>query len=90
MLCSRGHSVGMPDRSSKRPRDMNQLANLIADRATGQAEPEKPDQGKDPAAVSLGRRGGLKGGKARAKSLSREQLSVAARKAANARWRGKR
>lgn len=69
---------------------MNQLAKLIADRATGQAESEKPDQGKDPAAVSLGRRGGLKGGKARAKSLSREQLSVAARKAANARWRGKR
>jgi hypothetical protein len=80
----------MPDRSSKRPRDLNQLAKLVVDLATGQAELPKSDEGKDPAAVALGRRGGLKGGKARAKNLSREQLSAAARKAANARWRGKR
>ena len=57
------------------------------DEATGQAEPQAdPDEGKDPAAVSLGRRGGLKGGKARAKKLSPEKRSEIARKAAKARW----
>jgi hypothetical protein len=48
----------------KRPRDANQLAKLIADIATGEAELPKTDEGKDPAAVALGRKGGLKGGKA--------------------------
>lgn len=76
----------MPDRSSKIQRDVNQLAKFIADRATGQSEPEKPDQGKDPAAVSLGRRGGLKGGKARAKKLSAKKRSAIAKQAAAARW----
>lgn len=79
----------MPDRSSKRPRDLNQLAKLIADRATGQAEPENLDEGKDPAAVSLGRRGGLKGGRARAAALTREARSKIARKAAQSRWKKK-
>lgn len=41
---------------------------------------------KNPAAVALGRRGGLKGGKARAASLSPEQRSAIAKKAAQARW----
>ena len=77
----------MPNRSSKRPRDLNQLAKLVADLATGQAEPEKPDQGKDPAAVALGRRGGLKGGKARAEKLSAKKRAAIARKAAAARWK---
>ena len=45
------------------------------------------DDGKDPAAVMLGRRGGLKGGKARALAMTPEQRSDAARKAATARWR---
>ncbi|PWB67884.1 RNA-binding protein [candidate division GN15 bacterium] len=43
--------------------------------------------GKNPAAVSLGRLGGLKGGKARARKLSKKERSNAARKAARARWR---
>ncbi len=41
---------------------------------------------KDPIAVALGRRGGLKGGKARAKKLTPKQRSDSARKAALARW----
>jgi hypothetical protein len=56
--------------------------------ATGD-EPDKPtaDQsGKDPAAVALGRKGGLKGGPARAKKLGKKKLREAARKAAQARW----
>jgi hypothetical protein len=84
----------MPKRSSKpkRPSDVNQLAASILARATGEApaEPEtKPDDGKDPAAVALGRKGGLKGGAARAKSLTKKERSEIAKKAAKARWKSK-
>ncbi len=71
----------------KRPRDTNQLAKFIIDVATGEAElPEKQDDGKNPAAVALGRLGGKKGGKARAKSLTAEQRKAIAKKAAKKRW----
>ncbi len=79
----------MPKRSStNRPRDLNQLATAIVDVATDEAvpEPEPVDDGKDPAAVSLGRRGGLKGGRARADKLTPEQRREIAKKAAAARW----
>ncbi len=76
----------MPDRSRKRPRDPNQLAKLVVDIATGEVEDTPPDDGKDPAAVELGRRGGLKGGKARAARLTAEERSESARRAARARW----
>lgn len=79
----------MPDRSSKkRPRDVNSLAHQLTREATGEAEPTPPpvEREKDPAAVDLGRRGGLKGGKARAAKLSAEERSEIARKAATARW----
>jgi hypothetical protein len=69
----------------KRPRDINQLAKMIVDESTGQAEPV-PEDTRDPLAVELGRRGGLKGGKARAEKLSAERRSEIARKAAAARW----
>ncbi len=67
------------------PRDPSKLAKRIIDLATGQAEPE-PEDKRDPAAVALGRKGGLKGGKARAARMSKKQRSEAARKAARARW----
>jgi hypothetical protein len=70
---------------SRMPRDPSKLAKAIVDIATGQAEPE-PDRGKDPAAVALGRKGGLKGGKARAAKMTPSQRSAAAKKAAKARW----
>jgi hypothetical protein len=76
----------MPDRSRKRPRDPSQLGKLIVDIATGDVE-DAPDDGKNPAAVELGRKGGLKGGKARAASMTPEERSEAARKAARARWK---
>jgi hypothetical protein len=76
----------MPDRSRKRPRDANQLAKLVSDIATGEAEDAAPDEGKNPAAVELGRKGGLKGGKARAEGMTSEQRRQAAKRAANARW----
>jgi len=70
----------------KRPRDTNQLAHLIAGIATGEIEDIKTDDGKNAAAVALGRKGGLKGGKARAESLTAEQRSGIAKKAAAKRW----
>lgn len=123
---------GMPDRSRKRPRDLNALAASIVadatdetpDRYTYRVEwspednewvglcPELPslswldpdkgkalagiqrlaesvdsNGGKDPAAVALGRKGGLKGGAARAAKLTPEQRSEIAKKAAAARWK---
>lgn len=79
----------MPERSRKRPRDVNQLAHLIGDIATGQVEDTEPEpeREKDPAAVALGRKGGLKGGKARAAKMTAEERSAAAKKAVEARWR---
>ena len=78
----------MPNRSRKRPRDANQLVKMIVGIATGEEE-ERPEPGtnKNPAAVELGRKGGLKGGKARMAKLSQEERQQLARQAAHARWR---
>ena len=80
----------MPSRSSKppkRPRDMNQLAKAIVDISVDAAPPDpNTDEGKNPAAVALGRLGGAKGGKARAAKLSAARRKAIAKKAAAARW----
>lgn len=68
----------------KRPRDTNQLAKRIADLATGAAKDKDPGEGKNQAAVALGRLGGLKGGKARAKRLTVDQLSEIGKKGVRA------
>jgi hypothetical protein len=70
----------------KRPTDLNQRANLIARIATGEIIDKDPDEGKNLAAVALGRLGGAKGGKARAESLTPKKRKSIAKKAANARW----
>jgi hypothetical protein len=68
---------------------MNQLAKAIVDISVGEAPPEvDPDEGKNPAAVALGRLGGAKGGKARAAKLSAARRKSIAKKAARARWQG--
>jgi hypothetical protein len=69
---------------SRMPRDTNQLAHKVLQIAIG--EDVEPDDGKDPAAVALGRKGGLKGGKARWKGVSKKKRTEIARKAARARW----
>src|ERR1700731_1909681 len=72
----------------KRPRDFSQAGKLVIDVATGQVEDRPPtpeEQGKDPAAAALGR----KGGAARAKSMTAEKRAEIARKAASARWKSK-
>jgi hypothetical protein len=76
----------MPDRSRKRPTDPNELARKIVDEATGEAEKTEPPAVKDAAAVALGRKGGLKGGRARADKMTPEERAESARKAAQARW----
>ena len=75
----------MAEKQLKRPRDPIQLAKLIGDIATGQVE-DREDDGKDPAAVKRGHKGGATGGEARAKALTAEQRSQIARKAAKSRW----
>jgi hypothetical protein len=77
----------MPKRSSKSRLDVNQLAKSVVDRVTTEEMLEKAAQeGKNPAAVLLGRLGGLKGGKARAAKLSAARRSKIAQLAAQKRW----
>lgn len=78
------YDLAMPKRSSRPPADPNRTAFDAVARpsaANGQ-EPEK-----NPAAVALGRLGGLKGGKARARKLSAETRSAIAKAAAEKRWK---
>jgi hypothetical protein len=86
------HYRGMPKRSRK-PRlpDPAEMASGIVRAISGDtpAEPAPADDGKDPAAVALGRKGGLVGGKARAKKMSKAERVASARKAALARWKKK-
>ena len=75
-------------RFKKRPRDPNQLAKSIIDIATGQKpdrDPTPEEQGKDPAAVAMGK----KGGKARADNMTAERRAEIAKKAADSRWKSK-
>lgn len=75
---------GKPKTKAKRPpTDPNKAAKRVLDAVIAATEgaPEK-----NPAAVALGRMGGLKGGKARAASLSPAQRKASAKKAAKARW----
>lgn len=77
----------MPKRSStKKPRDLNLLAAAIVNEVTDEDPPTLEDDGKDPNAVALGRKGGAKGGPARAKKLTPERRREIAQKAAAARW----
>ncbi len=70
----------------KRPRDPNQLGKLIVDISVGEIEDERlttpEDEGKDPAAVAMGKKGGV----ARAAKMDPERRAEIARKAAEKRW----
>jgi hypothetical protein len=84
------YTEGMLKRSrNPRPTDPNELAASIVREAV-ETPPQTPSEirpEKNPAAVSLGRLGGLKGGLARAKALSKAKRKAIAKKAAAARWR---
>ena len=81
----------MPNRSGKRgqgPKDFSQIAYEVFQKAIGEIPKEAPpDPNKNLKAVTLGRMGGLKGGKARADSLTPEQRKEIAKKAAEKRWK---
>jgi hypothetical protein len=70
-------------KGEKRPADVNARAVMIARIATGEIDDAPPDDGKDPAAKALGK----KGGAARAKSMTAERRTEIARKAAAKRWK---
>ena len=69
-------------KGEKRPADAVGAAVMVAKIATGEVEDEAPDDGKNKAAVELGRRGG----QARAEKLSKKRRAEIAKKAAKARW----
>ena len=69
----------------KKSQDVNQMAYAMVQTIAAGDVPKMAD-GKDPLAVALGRRGGLKGGPARAAKLSKTERSLSARVAARARW----
>jgi hypothetical protein len=73
-------------KKAKLPKDTNQKAKSIVDIATGQSEGTISAEDVKSAAQHLGRLGGLKGGKARAKVLSAKRRSEIAKAAAAARW----
>lgn len=73
-------------KSKKNPKDENQIAASILNQITQEVS-KNPT--KNPAAVLLGRMGGIKGGKARAEKLSPERRKEIAKKAARERWRQK-
>jgi hypothetical protein len=76
----------MPKRSRTGKPDINQMASNLIDAIAGEPPAEQPESSKNPAAVALGRLGGLKGGKARAAKLTKERLSEIAHQGATARW----
>ena len=73
----------LPVKRPKRPRDPAQLAKLTVDITTGEVEDRDPNEGRDPAAAAMGR----KGGTARAANMSPETRAEIARNAAAKRWR---
>lgn len=92
----------MPTRSSKSttkaklkrqgtPHDFTVTARRVVEQAIGEKLTGEPlddrNEGKNPAAVALGKLGGAKGGKARAKALTPERRKAIARKAARTRWK---
>lgn len=74
---------------AKRSSDPNKMAKSIVDIATGQTPDNISQEAISAAAAALGRKGGLKGGPARAAALSPRKRSEIAKKAAAARWGNK-
>lgn len=72
----------MTGKTSKRPRDPNQLAKLVVDIATGDAS-----EADETTFTKRASKAGTKGGPARAKALTPQQRSEIASLAASARWK---
>ena len=81
------HTEGMPKRiSKKRPRDVNSLAHQLVRESTDNGQPELKKSEISRIMAEMGRKGGKKGGKRRLETLTQEQRSTIAFKAARARW----
>lgn len=86
----------MPQRISKRPSDINQAAFVMVERSTAESEPLQPKpRGKLSPTVSrimsaMGRKGGRIGGKRRLETMTPEERSQVAMRAAKARWEKKK
>ena len=73
----------------KTRRDVAEIARSVVEKAIGEqlnGKPQEEAREKNPAAVELGKLGASKGGKARAKKLSKKRRTEIAKKAAAARW----
>lgn len=84
-----GESSKPPAKKPARPKNKQDAEDIDRAAGEGMAQPQAKPKKKNPAAVALGRKGGLKGGKARAARLTKEQRSESAKKAARARWKDK-
>ena len=84
-----GYASSMAKRPAKKKpaKDHQQIARAVLDAVVPDAEPTAEKAEKNPAAVALGRLGGLKGGKARAAKLTAKKRAEIAKKAAAARWK---
>ncbi|HEY3277958.1 MAG TPA: hypothetical protein VGJ94_15175 [Syntrophorhabdaceae bacterium] len=85
--------------SKKLPKDPNKLAFEVVRMATEEEKPPEPEQPTEPVKerspisaylAEIGRKGGLKGGKARAEKLTPEKRKEIAKKAAEKRWKSKK
>ena len=80
------HTSGVPKKTPRKPKeDFTQVAFRVFKEAIGEATPPPAEQ--LPPKAAAGRKGGLKGGKARAAKLTPEERRESARKAAQARWK---
>lgn len=78
---------GLMAQKKKLPKDINKKAKSVVDMATNSIDNAgMTADGKNAAAVALGKKGGLKGGPARAAALTAKERSAIAKKAAAARW----
>lgn len=83
-----GQRGNLSGKRGQGPKDFNQIAFEVVQKAIGaMPKEEPPDPDKDPRAVTLGRMGGLKGGKARAEKLTPAERKAIAKKAVEARWK---
>jgi hypothetical protein len=81
----------MPKRPKVKDRDFTTVARRVVEKTIGEkldgTPLDDPDAGKNPHAVALGKLGGAKGGKARAKNLTKHKLKQIGKKGAEARWK---
>ena len=87
MPTGQGQRGNLTKKRGQGPKDFSVLAWETIQKATGQMPKPEAPAAKDPKAVTMGRLGGLKGGRSRAEKLTPEYRKAIAKKAAEARWK---